>query len=235
MNPPDRAAPSLKHRGPWPAQDGGIVAFLPGEEAAAHRTTTRLFQRRLEAWEYAALAGAPDNAHVEIGAAAGQLYIELCDPQAAYRAYYYVRRTARRLVIINDGFQILLRKLRGRGLGLRVFRRQVAAASALSVDRIELVAGRRRDENGYYSWPRFGFDGVLPRSLRRTLPAGLDHARTVLDLMECETGRQWWREHGATINVVFDLAVGSRSRAVLTRYLYAKENFASGTKRNLEN
>jgi hypothetical protein len=137
MNPADGAAPSSTCREPWPARGGGSVAFLPGEETAARRTTVRFFQRRLKMWEYAALAGAPDHAQVEIGASAGQLYIEMSDPAAAYRAYYYVRR-------------------------------------------------------------------------------------------------QWWREHGTTIHVAFDLAVGSRSRAVLDQYLNAKRKLESGTKTNLE-
>jgi hypothetical protein len=212
------------------------MVFLPGERRAAERIARRLFQRPLEAWEYAGLAGAPDQAQVEVGASGGRLYIEMGDPvTASYRAYYYVRRVAERLVMVNDGFHILLRCLQGRGLGLCIFHRQAMAAAALGVDRIELVAGRRADENGYYTWPRLGFEGVLPARLRHILPVGLERARTVLDLMECEKGRLWWREHGVTIRAMFDLLAGSRSRVVLERYRRAKMNSASGTKRNLEN
>jgi hypothetical protein len=74
----------------------------------------------------------------------------------------------------------------------------------------------------------------LPATLRRKLPLGLDHAHSVLDLMECEKGRLWWREHGTTIRVVFDLAFDSRSRETLERYQRMKRNSESGTKRNLE-
>ena len=72
----------------------------------------------------------------------GKLYIEMGDPAAAaYRGYYYVRRAAAHLVVINDGFHIPLRHLQRRGLGLHILHRQVAAAAALGVDRIEV---RRR-------------------------------------------------------------------------------------------
>ncbi len=212
------------------------MMFLPGERGAAERIARRLFQRPLETWEYAGLAGAPDDAQVEIGASWGKLYIEIGDPAAAtYRGYYYVRRATAHLVVINDGFHIPLRHLQRRGLGLHILHRQVAAAAALGVDRIEVLAGRRREENGYYTWPRFGFEGVLPARLRRMLPIDLRGAKTVLDLMECEQGRAWWRENGVTIGAMFDLAAGSRSRAALDRYVRTKMNSASGPKTNLEN
>ncbi len=211
------------------------MVFLPGEGGAAERIARRLFQRPLESWEYAGLAGAPDDAQVEVGALRGKLYIEMGDPvAAAYRGHYYVCRTAPHLVVINDGFHIPLRNLQRRGLGLRIHQRQVAAAAALGVDRIEVVAGRRREENGYYTWPRFGFESLLPARLRRMLPIGLRSAKTVLDLMECEMGRAWWRANGVTIGARFDLAAGSRSCAALDRYVCTKINSASGPRTNLE-
>ena len=216
---------------PWPARSGAEVFFLPGERQAAKRIARRLFQRPLENWQYAGLAGAADDATVEVGVLDGQLYIEMGDPiAAAYRAHYCVRREGAQLVLMNDGFHIHVRGLRRQGFGSHVFFRQVMNTAALGIARIELVAGRRSDENGYYTWPRLGFDGVLPEPMRKQLPIGLEDARTVLDLMESEKGRTWWRECGATIPVVFDLAEGSRSRAVLARYVAAKRNFAGGQK-----
>jgi hypothetical protein len=235
MDPADGADPLSTSWEPWPARSSAKVVFLPGERGAAERIARRLFQRPLESWEYAGLAGAPDNAQVEVGASRGKLYIEVGDPTAAtYRGYYYVCRATPHLVVINDGFHIPLRNLQHRGLGLRIVHRQVAAAAALGVDRIEVVAGRRREENGYYTWPRFGFEGVLPARLRRMLPNGLRNAKTVLDLMECERGRAWWRENGVTIGTRFDLAGGSRSRAALDQYVRARTHCASGPKTNLE-
>jgi hypothetical protein len=218
-----------------PARSGAQVAYYAGERPKAERIARRLFHRRLETWEYAGLAGAPHDAQVEVGASAGTLYIELCDrANGTYRGHYYVRGAGERVVMVNDGFHIVLRNLQRRGLGARIFDRQVSAAAALGIERIELVAGRRRDENGYYTWPRFGFEGALPARLRRRLPMGLKNARTVLDLMESEKGRAWWREHGATIQVAFDLTPGSRCRAAWDRYVREKINSQSGPKRNLE-
>lgn len=235
MHPADDADRDSTLWTPWPARSRAEVAFLRGEQAAAERTAHRLFDRQLELWEYAGLAGAPDDAQVEIGASGGELYLEMRDPAAAYRAYYYIRRTGQQLAMINDGSCIAIRSLQHCGLGLRIFLRQAAAAAALRVARIRVVAGRRHDENGYYTWPRFGFEATLPARLRRMLPIGLDRARTVLDLMDYEKGRRWWRENGVTIAAVFDLAVGSRSRAALRQYVGMKMNSGNGPKRNLEN
>ena len=236
MHPTDGADTRATSWEPRPAQSGVEVVFLAGERRAAERLARWLFHRPLTAGEYAGLAGAPCGARVEIGASNGALYLELGDPAtAAYRGYYYVRHTAPHLVVVNDGFHIARRDLQRRGLGLCVFRRQVATAAALGVDRIEVVASRRCDENGYYTWPRFGFEGVLPPDLRRMLPIGLENAKTVLDVMECERGRAWWREHGVTIRATFDLDWGSRSQATFARYVGTRKKIAGGPKTNLEN
>jgi hypothetical protein len=224
MDAADGADPLATSWRPWPARSRAKVVFLPGERGAAERIARRLFDRPLESWEYAGLAGAPDDARVEVGASAGKLYIEIGNPAAAYRGFFYLRRAKQHLVLLNDGFHISVAHLQRRGLGLYIVQRQVAAAAALGIDRIEVLAGRRRHENGYYTWPRFGFEGRLPARLRRTLPIELQDAATLLDLMECETGRSWWRENGVSIGARFDLAAGSRSRTALAQYVRSKMN-----------
>ena len=209
--------------GLWPARSRAEVMFCLGEQPEVQRTARRLFDRRLRTWDYAGLAGAPDDARVELSTYQDQLYIETNDPVAnRYRAYLYVRRAGAAVVIDKAGFHIQPRSMQRRGLGLRIFHRQFENAKALDVARIEAIAGRRQDENGYYTWPRFGFDGPLPDEIKRNLPLGLEHARTVLDLIECEKGRLWWRQHGCTIRVTFDLADRSRSRRVFQRYVHEK-------------
>ncbi len=164
------------------------------------------------------VAGAPDGARVQLGASGGQLDIDLSDPIAGrYSGHNYLRREGAELVLRNGGFHIHLQSMQRKGLGLRVFHRQLENARLLGVGRIETTAGRSRDENGYYTWPRFGFDGALPAKIKLNLPPGLEDARTVLDLMECETGRLWWKGHGVTIRVVFDVADGSRSHTAFAR------------------
>lgn len=204
----------------WAVRSAAAVAFLLGEHRAAERVARRLFGRTLHLPEYAGLAGAPDDAKVEVGASDGQLYIELSDPVAArYRGYYYLYCRKAAIVLLNDGFHIHLQAMRHQGLGLQIHYRQACCAATCGVDWIVTIAGRRHDENGYYTWPRYGFDSALPHSIRRRLPIGLEQSRTLLDLMSSEKGREWWKEHGVTIRVRFDLAPDSRSHQVLAEYV----------------
>jgi hypothetical protein len=220
MDSTQAAALPLMAWRPWTARSRATVAFLPGEHRAAERLAQRLFGRVLHPREYAGLAGAPDNATVDVGASDGRLYLELGDPlAAAYCGYYYVYGRKAAVVLLNDGFHIHLRAMRRRGLGLQIFYRQATNAVARGVARIEAFAARRCDENGYYTWPRYGFDCRLPASIRCGLPIGLEDARTLLDVMACEKGREWWQQHGTALRVRFDLAAGSRSRRTLAEYV----------------
>jgi hypothetical protein len=97
--------------------------------------------------------------------------------------------------------------------------RQLRYAQALGIVGVETFADRRPDDNGYYLWPRFGFDGPLPSQIRQELPQDLAAAQTVLDLMQSKAGRQWWRRHGVAIRVRFDLTLESRSWRAFLRYL----------------
>ncbi len=204
---------------PWPRSGAGVVFFL-GEYGDADAAARHLFGRHLLPYDYAELAGAPDDALVEVGTLGGALYIEVSGPpERAYRAFHRVRASQCSPVIFSDGFYILRRHLQGCGLGLRVFARQLEHARRLGVGRIELVAGRRSYENGYYTWPRFGFDGPLPHVVRQNLPPELSRAQTVLDLMDDEPGRRWWKRHGITLPVAFDVTRQSRSWEVFARYL----------------
>jgi len=208
---------------PWPAAAPIGVRFYPGERRDVQRTARRLFGRTLWLWEYAGLAGAVDDARVELGTLGGGLYLETCDPVAhCYRAVQRVRRVGSGPVLVIEAFCILPRRMRRRGLGLRMLGRQLAFAKRLGVLRIETTAGRRGDENGYYTWPRYGFNGPLPTEIGRILPPRLHHAQSVLDLIQCDYGRHWWSEHGTTLDVAFDLADRSRCWRVFDRYVREK-------------
>jgi hypothetical protein len=199
------------------------VTFYLGEEHDAEQVAECLFGRRLAPAEYAGLAGAPDDAHVEVGTLDGGLYLEMYQPVIyGYHAVRLVQSAQSNRVIVNDGFWIARKWMQRRGLAVQVLDRQLRYAAALGIRRIETTAGRRPWENGYYAWPRLGFDGPLPLETRRNLPPELEHARSVLDLMESEPGRLWWRNHGTTTQVAFALTAGSRSWHVFRRYRNAR-------------
>lgn len=207
----------------WPARCHARVLFCPGERRDVQRTARWLFGRKLKLWEYAGLAGAPDAAEVELGILDGELYIRMHDPLTnSYRAVDIVRRGCSALVLVIDAFHILSKGMQRRGLGLCIFSRQLHQAKYLGVKRIETTAGRTGDENGYYTWPRFGFDGPLSAEIKRVLPLRLRYAQSVLDLMGRDEGRLWWKQHGTTIDVAFDVDDSSRCWKTFQRYFREK-------------
>jgi hypothetical protein len=220
MDSAPQVVPALSGRFEAPCFSRAKVVFYDGEGRQVERSTQHLFGRLLQPWEYAGLAGAPDDALVEVGTLQGGIYLELCEPLGnGYRASHVAPRLSLGVVLFHEGFHIQRKSLRRQGLGLRVLHRQLCAAKFLGVRRTIAMAGRSPAENGYYTWPRYGFDGPLPSEVRRRLPRGLEHARTVLDLIECESGRQWWKRNGAPLYVSFDLADGSRSWTVFRQYV----------------
>ncbi|MBN2218060.1 MAG: hypothetical protein JW719_11865 [Pirellulales bacterium] len=195
------------------------VDFWAGEKGCVHAVIRRLFNRALDDDQLAALAGAPEGTNVDLGVYRGGLLLEFSDP--AYHCIHGVARVVSRsdrLVLLVDALHIRQTAMRGRGLGLRVFSRQLAAAERLGLARIETHAGRRDDENGYYTWPRYGFAGRLPDVVRRRLPPMLAGAIDVLDLMESATGRDWWRRRGAALRLAFDVRSDSRSQRAFLDY-----------------
>lgn len=78
------------------------------------------------------------------------------------------------------------------------------------------------ESNGYYSWPRLGFDCDLPPKLHDRLPDDLKTCRRLLDVLATSRGREWWRANGITLDCEFDTAPDSRSMRTLRAYVAEK-------------
>ncbi len=150
-----------------------------------------------------------------------------------------------RLEMHNDVFRVLP-EYQGRGIGVRVFAKEVKTLAGLRdaqgqqlVSRIgALMAGHRRSsDQGYYVWPLMGYN-TRPGALRyyyremvrdKSVSSG-ERARvrklganlTVQDLYQSAEGRAWWRQHGIAEAGTFDLTPGSRSLQILHAYLTQK-------------
>lgn len=111
------------------------------------------------------------------------------------------------------------------GFILRLFSQQVAAAARYDYARIlTYAAGKPGGHmNGYYTWPRIGYDGTFSAEESAKLPENLRTAQTVQDLMASPEGRQWWKTNGWAKELSFDLKAGSRSRQVLENYLVERK------------
>jgi GNAT superfamily N-acetyltransferase len=110
----------------------------------------------------------------------------------------------------------------GQGIGADAFGRMVQESRRLGISRITTYAARGPDENGYWTWARFGYDVEIPANIRTTLPASLSGAERISDLMMTPEGSDWWKTHGRSIDMSFDLTPGSRSMEIWEAYLRAK-------------
>jgi hypothetical protein len=208
---------------PWPLRSHGRVFIRRSQMAAVEQISIQCFGRALRRYEFAGLAGAPDDAALRIDSTEGMIRLELRDGEnACYCGAHLVRLGATGPEIIAGGWRILLPALRGTSFGLQMFRRQLLTAHGLDVRRILTLADRGRRESGYYIWPRYGLDGPVPSAILGRLREARLKARSVLDLMGTAAGRAWWREHGTSFEGSFDLSEGSRHWRVFRRYVRSK-------------
>jgi hypothetical protein len=141
------------------------------------------------------------------------------------------------LVCSNDLFEIP-KELQGKGLGTTLFARQVQQLQELGVSKIVTKASAdplaRFKANGYYTWPSLGYDGKIDTKKMEEMPSDLRKAmgksKSILDLYAIPGGKDWWKEHGQTIKLTFDLSPGSRSVRTLGDYLEKKGGSGGATK-----
>lgn len=147
-------------------------------------------------------------------------------------SYERVGDVSRPTKIRND--QFMVDQDAPEGIGTRMLATQVLSAEAEGFREIETTAAGRAGTTwqGYYVWPRLGFDGEIEEDFLRDMP---DDVRRDVDeladgepprflhMMASPTGRQWWKENGRDVDVSFPL--GGRqdnlSREVL--FGYARE------------
>ncbi len=127
-----------------------------------------------------------------------------------------------KVAMLND--QLFVRPDAPKGIGTRVLAHQVRKAQALGISDIvaEAAGAPGSTMNGYYTWARLGFDGLIPQQVRNRLPARWRSAAYVLDLIEQPGGTDWWRANGRSYWGTFDLRERSRSMRVLQGSLYER-------------
>jgi len=121
-------------------------------------------------------------------------------------------------------------------MGLKMFATQVAAANKYGFKHINVSAAghgpwRNDQYNGYYVWPRFGYDGNFPSSkfermpeeiqnqIRQIRPEAPNGLRFLDVMMASQEARDWWKDRGSRSDLSFDLDSDSRSFKYLTEYV----------------
>lgn len=201
-------------------------------------TVAKMFNRDIDDDFVRRLIGAPDGSEITITASGDRrtiqsftdlpadLYVEFLVEgkhiNTMQRTYYRDMNTGE-LVVHND--ELSLAKDAPKGMGTRILYRQVVESSAAGVTRIDThAAGSKKDYkyNGYYTWPRLGYDGDIPDKARDKLPKEYASAVTVRDLFMLEGGAEWWKENGSAFDASFSLEPGSVSMEILEEYARRK-------------
>lgn len=126
--------------------------------------------------------------------------------------------------IINDSFRGPS-GVKGKGWGARAFLRQIIAARRLGIHHMTMdaAAGEPGNKvfNGYYTWPRLGWNGSLENvGPRAKLPPHLADKKTFHDLFDHPEGADYWRDHGdEAYKLHFDARPGSPHVQRLVKYL----------------
>lgn len=119
-------------------------------------------------------------------------------------------------------FQIDPMSSRRRGIGARIFAQMASGLAFIGVNEISLWA-EDDNANGYYTWPRLGFNMKIPAYLHPLMiHDGLPAVDNTHDLFKEEGGAAWWKEYGERDAALFDLRPGSESWVMLNNYLQSR-------------
>lgn len=199
----------------------------------------KLFGRPLSKSDYVALTGALPGSKIKLEMQGSRMHLYVEHP--LYRAHRVVFRDHNGILAMkNEWFGLEDHAQRGRGLGARIFARQVDGVAKFAIQRIQTQAVRQDDNvfadhrdsiNGYYTWARLGYNATLRLPDKRKLldsgsPAlaalGAQNTVTLHELFDMPGGREHWYEHGGTIDMRFDPTPNSPHRQRLDEYLYKK-------------
>ena len=168
--------------------------------------------------------GALDGAEVVFSLRRGWLFADIAHPHLREQKRSIRRDRAGALFIYNHEFT--KRHDAPPYLGVRALLTQIKAAQPLGIQRIHLYGegdAKSVSRNGYYTWARCGFDAPLWLEEQKNLSGELYGARTLNELMQHQSGIEWWRRNGCSRSMVFDLALDSSMMEVLRNYLQELE------------
>ncbi len=181
--------------------------------------------------EMGSLVGAPDDAKVSVGhdKKDGKDVVTVSIDHPEFTAERYIFKNASGVHVKNDEF-FVKSSAQGKGIGADVFGRQVEQCKEMGIASIRCHAAKENPQdsakphNGYYTWPRFGYDADVEednfdRKTYTAIKGKFPDAESLSDVMSTREGRDWWKEKGGDIyHAKFDLAAGSRSMLIHDAY-----------------
>lgn len=175
------------------------------------------------------LVGAPADATVEVEGYADEVKLSVEHPKFA--ATRIIRKNSEGKIYIENAVFKVNEWQQGKGIGADIFSNQVESATQNGVSYIQCdAAGDAGDEsgyNGYYTWPRLGYDIPIEEirtGAKQDIKWKFPEAKTIQDVFKTKEGRAWWKEHGSHLDgMKFDLTPGSRSMQILKTYNQEKK------------
>jgi hypothetical protein len=226
---PRRQTAAMGAKPAEPAAPKPSAASVLSKHERFEEVSKQIFGRVITDQEVANLGGLPDGQVTVYVNDDGHIKITSVGSQV--ESLRTIKSSGGKLILVADELRVK-DAAQGKGLGADIFARMVDQATGLKFDRIAANAIRSQQSNGYYTWPRFGYDGDLAEMytadrvpVHQALPDSLKGASRVSDLMMTDEGKQWWKQHGGTNSMRFDLKPGSRSREVWD--LYRREKAGS--------
>jgi GNAT superfamily N-acetyltransferase len=219
---PRQGSAAPRQTGPGPRKPAPLPKFGPTEatirtESGRNETLAKareLFGRPVSLRDLASFSGATKSATVTISVddyyTGPKLFLHVQDDK--YNATRAIVRDAAGKLYLKANTFFVAPEHQGKGIAREVFGRMVETGVRLGLDRFETFAMRDTQSNGYYTWPLFGYDGPITRSVKDRLPQSLRSSVKMSDLFATQEGIEWWQTNGESIELTFNLAEGSLSR-----------------------
>ena len=113
---------------------------------------------------------------------------------------------------------------RGAGIGSKIFANQVKTAQKLGI-RLNCIAAKGNDKNGYYTWARLGYDfaresdkDTFKKLISSSDNEDIKTVKSLPELMSFPDGQKFWKENGFMFRATFDTSEGSDSMKIFTEY-----------------
>jgi hypothetical protein len=136
---------------------------------------------------------------------------------------------------LKNAVLVLAEKYANEGIGARTVIREIYEATRWAKDgvvvtHIEVSAVGNYDSfrlsdfplRGYYVWATMGFDGEIPNKTLMKLGPDYKNYSKISELAGTHYGLNLWKIHGESVDLRFDLRVGSPSWQQLRRYMKDK-------------
>ncbi len=235
--PKDAGDAASGHSADWAERTARHVTVVHnGSTATIHRLERQAFGRELSPIDYIHLTGALKDSHIEVEPLPGG-HLGVSVAHRNYEMTVILRRSG---TLSIDWLGLTDYGQRGGGIGTRLLARQVEGAHRMGITRMSLLAGGDAHEirrypdsmNGYYTWPRLGYNARVPGHIAKLLqhaPSGSPLHRlgqrasiTLHQLFDTPGGADFWRQHGEHFEGTFDPRPNSPHSLRLEKVLYEK-------------